>query len=171
MTLTYATKKDPNGTVRVPFDPPLSGYEEVKPRLLQMKVDAEDALGMSKAPVITEFKVSLKDVLMIAPAIALLVYTTYAPAGATTATPPWLVPGAVLRATVGELVVKASWGIMFGAHILEAFYTANLCRKHQTGPANTAKYVATTLALGFPGFKELRRAVQKARIDSIIGGH
>jgi hypothetical protein len=30
----------------VPFDPPLAGYEEVKPRLLGMKVDAEQALGM-----------------------------------------------------------------------------------------------------------------------------
>ncbi|KAG8949837.1 hypothetical protein FRC03_000217, partial [Tulasnella sp. 419] len=31
-------QKDP---VRIPFDPPLMGYEEVKPRLLSMKVDAE----------------------------------------------------------------------------------------------------------------------------------
>jgi len=31
--------------VRVEFDPPLVGYEEVKPRLLGMKVDADEALG------------------------------------------------------------------------------------------------------------------------------
>ena len=31
--------------VRVEFDPPLLGYEEVKPRLLGMKVDADEALG------------------------------------------------------------------------------------------------------------------------------
>jgi hypothetical protein len=31
--------------VRVEFDPPLLGYEEVKPRLLGMKVDADSALG------------------------------------------------------------------------------------------------------------------------------
>lgn len=33
-------------SVRIPFDPPLLGYEEVKPRLMSMKVDAEEALGM-----------------------------------------------------------------------------------------------------------------------------
>jgi hypothetical protein len=31
--------------VRVEFDPPLLGYDEVKPRLLGMKVDADEALG------------------------------------------------------------------------------------------------------------------------------
>ena len=31
--------------VHVAFDPPLLGYEEVKPRLLGMKVDADEALG------------------------------------------------------------------------------------------------------------------------------
>jgi hypothetical protein len=31
--------------VHVEFDPPLLGYEEVKPRLLGMKVDADEALG------------------------------------------------------------------------------------------------------------------------------
>ena len=31
--------------VRVEFDPPLLGYEEVKPRLLGMKVDADESLG------------------------------------------------------------------------------------------------------------------------------
>jgi hypothetical protein len=46
MTLQYTTKAGGDKSVVVPFDPPLAGYEEVKPRLLAMKVDAEDALGM-----------------------------------------------------------------------------------------------------------------------------
>ena len=49
MTLTYTTsasKDAPKKTVRVEFKPPLSGYDEGKPRLLNMKVDAEEALGM-----------------------------------------------------------------------------------------------------------------------------
>ena len=45
MSLTYTTSSGKHD-IRVPFDPPLSGYEEVKPRLLGMKVDAEEALGM-----------------------------------------------------------------------------------------------------------------------------
>ena len=32
--------------VRVPIDPPLSGYEDVKPRLLEMKALAQEGLGM-----------------------------------------------------------------------------------------------------------------------------
>ena len=47
MTLTYKTKTgSAEKEVRVQFDPPLSGYDEVKPRLITMKVDAEEALGM-----------------------------------------------------------------------------------------------------------------------------
>jgi len=36
--------------VRVAFDPPLVGYEEVKPRLLGMKADADEALGTVRDP-------------------------------------------------------------------------------------------------------------------------
>lgn len=47
MYLSYSLKgSDVKTTVRVPFDPPLLGYEEVKPRLMSMKVDAEVDLGM-----------------------------------------------------------------------------------------------------------------------------
>ena len=50
MNLTYKTKTGGSDKeVRVPFDPPLLGYEEVKPRLISMKVDAEEALGMVRA--------------------------------------------------------------------------------------------------------------------------
>jgi hypothetical protein len=46
MDFTYTTPDNSTQSVRVPFDPPLMGYEEVKPRMLSMKVDAEEALGM-----------------------------------------------------------------------------------------------------------------------------
>lgn len=47
MTLTYTVKGGGDKKqVRIEFDPPLAGYSEVKPRLLNMKVDAEEALGM-----------------------------------------------------------------------------------------------------------------------------
>ena len=43
MNLTYQTKGS-NATkeVRVQFDPPLAGYDEVKPRLIAMKAEAEE---------------------------------------------------------------------------------------------------------------------------------
>lgn len=46
MDLKYTTKGGESKEIRVVFDPPLAGYEEVKPRLLTMKADAEEALGM-----------------------------------------------------------------------------------------------------------------------------
>jgi Domain of unknown function (DUF2470) len=47
MALSYVMKgTDVKKQLTVPFEPPLTGYEEVKPRLLSMKLDAEEALGM-----------------------------------------------------------------------------------------------------------------------------
>jgi hypothetical protein len=48
MNLEYNTKDSPNRPhiVHIEFDPPLLGYEEVKPRLLGMKADADEALGI-----------------------------------------------------------------------------------------------------------------------------
>ena len=47
MDLTYQLKGNGESrAVRIPFDPPLAGYEEVKPRLMNMKGEAEEALGM-----------------------------------------------------------------------------------------------------------------------------
>lgn len=48
MDISYKTPSSGDGkiSIRIEFEPPLSGYEEVKPRLLSMKADAEEALGM-----------------------------------------------------------------------------------------------------------------------------
>ena len=46
MTLTCKLKDGSSKVVRIVLDPPLLGYEEVKPRLLAMKVDAQEGLGM-----------------------------------------------------------------------------------------------------------------------------
>jgi hypothetical protein len=47
MTLSYSIKgKGAGGKVVIPIVPPLSGYNEVKPRLLEMKYKAQEGLGM-----------------------------------------------------------------------------------------------------------------------------
>lgn len=53
MDIGYQTPSSADGKVpiRIKFEPPLSGYEEVKPRLLSMKADAEEALGMVRTAV------------------------------------------------------------------------------------------------------------------------
>lgn len=47
MTLTCKLKGDKEKkVVRITIDPPLSGYAEVKSRLLSMKAEAQEGLGM-----------------------------------------------------------------------------------------------------------------------------
>ena len=46
MTLRCTMKGGSKRDVHVPIDPPLSGYEDVKPRLLEMKAFAQEGLGM-----------------------------------------------------------------------------------------------------------------------------
>ena len=46
MTLTCTLKSGSKKEVRVAIAPPLSGYEEVKPRLLEMKALSQEGLGM-----------------------------------------------------------------------------------------------------------------------------
>ena len=46
MTLTCTLKSGSKKEVRVALEPPLSGYEEVKPRLLEMKALSQEGLGM-----------------------------------------------------------------------------------------------------------------------------
>ncbi|KAG6875100.1 hypothetical protein C0992_005206 [Termitomyces sp. T32_za158] len=43
------TKNGTKKEVHVPIDPPLKGYEDVKPRLLDMKATAQEKLGMMGA--------------------------------------------------------------------------------------------------------------------------
>ncbi|KAG8923914.1 hypothetical protein FRC02_010803 [Tulasnella sp. 418] len=114
-------QKDP---VRIPFDPPLMGYEEVKPRLLSMKVDAEVELGAAKNPVIRNFVLPWRLILLGPgiPQLALILITfsssTYANL-ARAYIPPWL--------------IQLGWGILVTMHLLEAIYTAMLCITYKTG--------------------------------------
>lgn len=46
MTLLYELKSGISKSIRVPFDPLLSEYDDAKPRLLSMKTEALEGLGM-----------------------------------------------------------------------------------------------------------------------------
>ena len=58
MNISYRTPSSGNEkiSVRIEFEPPLSGYEEVKPRLLSMKADAEESLGMVRVAAAATFR-------------------------------------------------------------------------------------------------------------------
>ncbi|KAF7328769.1 DUF2470 domain-containing protein [Mycena venus] len=55
MTLTCTLKNGSKKAVVVTIDPPLKGYDDVKPRLLEMKAISQEGLGMIKSPQITSF--------------------------------------------------------------------------------------------------------------------
>ena len=46
MMLTCTLKNGNKKEVYIPIEPPLRGYEDVKPRLLEMKAFAQEGLGM-----------------------------------------------------------------------------------------------------------------------------
>jgi len=56
MSFSYVVKgaEAANRQVTVLFEPALSGCDEVKPRLLAMKLEAEEALGMVTINPVTE---------------------------------------------------------------------------------------------------------------------
>ena len=151
MTLLYKVKGDPNSkkSVRVEFDPPLAGYEEVKPRLLAMTADAQESLGMvlspslftpiplmpihiitqTKSPQITDFHITRKALIPV-PAILLLIYTTFAPRFIG---PQWVFGQALHRTFGGDTVFAWIWVGLVTVHALEALYVQRLCVRHKTG--------------------------------------
>ena len=124
MVLSYKIKGvQVEKTVSVTFDPPLAGYEEVKPRLLSLKLDAEESLGMTPRPQLTTFVLPKRAWTHTGPLIVLLIYTTFNGIGT-----GWL------KAIVGgDPTVRFCWWLLVVSHGLESLYTFYLCQRHGTG--------------------------------------
>ncbi|KIP02615.1 hypothetical protein PHLGIDRAFT_111888 [Phlebiopsis gigantea 11061_1 CR5-6] len=169
MDLTYTTKSGENKQVRVVFDPPLAGYEEVKPRLMNMKADAEEALGMTKAPQIDTYRLPPNAWKTAIPVIA-LVYTTFSPVPSSPSYSIAFVPAEAIRNALPSWGLAFCWYLLFALHSSECLYMLSLCRKHQTPFVPTLLYLISTFAIGFPSWVDFRRRVQAERIDSIMKG-
>jgi len=148
-------------TVKVSFDPQLSSYDEVKPRLLSMKLDAEESLGMTPRPQLKSFRLPVTLILRTALPILALVYTTFGGEQIS-----WL-----RNAVGGQRTLWWIWAFLIATHALESVYTAHLCRKHRTGLFHGLLYVVGTLLFGFPIWTDMRRRIQKLRIESIEKVH
>nr|GAT47115.1 predicted protein [Mycena chlorophos] len=168
MTLTCTLKDKSKKVVVVTIDPPLRGYDDVKPRLLEMKAISQEGLGMLKAPQITSFKwPSTGGLLFGIWLYTFLPYGAFAPT--TTASPAaWLLPAQLIRRFISPLPFKIAFGFTVVIHLLEGMYTLHLCRKHNAGFVLTAQYWLSTIIVGMPIWKGLRRRIQKARIDSVM---
>jgi len=162
MTLTCTMKGGPKRDVRVPIDPPLSGYEDVKPRLLEMKALAQEGLGMIKAPKITSFDLPTRYACISGFVCIAVLYLHFVQE---LSVPPFFIPDA--QHAVQFTLKFTAWSILV-AHSLESLYAFSLCWKHSTGFLVGALYVLSTFACGMPIWKNLRRRIQAARIDSVM---
>lgn len=184
MNLSYQTPESSKwNEISVEFDPPLSGYEEVKPRLMQMKADAEEGLGMAKAPRLTTFELKLSTFRAL-PFLVILLVLSLAPYQEYTFTkekfPPVIQPAIpalnltsqtlthvrqalpftpntaiVLWSTIG--IIHASFALLVG------FFSYH----RQTGFKLGAAWVLSALFLSFPAVLDFRSHIQASRINSI----
>ncbi|KAJ7102920.1 hypothetical protein C8R44DRAFT_859112 [Mycena epipterygia] len=165
MTLTCTLKNGTKKVVVVTIDPPLAGYEDVKPRLLEMKAISQEGLGMIKSPQITSFHLPPRGIWATILFFSLVPYGAFAPSYGES---PFLIPAQFLHSYVSPKVFKITFAIAFGIHLLEGLYTLSLCRKHKASFRVTAAYCIATWFIGFHVWKDLRKRIQNARIESVM---
>ncbi|CAE6435962.1 unnamed protein product [Rhizoctonia solani] len=159
MTLEYVADGKTQRT-NVVFDPPIEVYDEVKPRLIAMREEALEGVGMVNQPVVSVYQhPSLKLAASTSSLLSLLAYTTFANEPSV---------GAQLRSLVGgSTAMKWIWGFTVAVHAIEAMYMAGLCKRHKTGIRLGALWVLSVFSIGFPYIIQFRRIVQQERIASI----
>ncbi|KAG1720384.1 hypothetical protein EDB19DRAFT_1647161 [Suillus lakei] len=176
MTLVYELKSGQSNTIRVSFDPPLSGYEEVKPRLLSMKAEAQEGLGMLKAPQITTFQIPRTTATITGVALfAFLYFLSPPPLGTTFLSIPittmdtFFSPAHTFRNVTGlGLSFRTACAILGAIHGAETLYTWSLCRQYVKSATVMAAYVGCTMLFGYPMWTDLKRRVQQKRIESVM---
>jgi len=163
MTLKCTMKGGSKRDVHVPIDPPLSGYEDVKPRLLEMKAFSQEGLGMIKAPKITSFEVPGPDAYIPGSLWLVILYLHFFQ-------PSFL--SSFIHSHLAQYPVQSSlkyvaWLIVV-AHSFESLYAFSLCWRHSTGFLVGALYITSTFICGMPVWRDLRKRIQAARIDSVM---
>jgi len=169
MNLEYNTKdsqKRPQN-VRIEFDPPLLGYEEVKPRLLGMKIDADEALGIAKAPQITHFEMPFQ-IWITSSLLLLLIYGTCMPSNPQSVF--WWLASKLRPRVFSDAFFTATWVFVVVVHASEGLYATTLARKHRMPWNIGAAWVASVTIFGFPVLMRIRRLIKEARIESIMRG-
>ncbi|KAJ7472017.1 hypothetical protein FB451DRAFT_1251689 [Mycena latifolia] len=165
MTLTCTLKNGSKKAVVVAIEPPLAGYEDVKPRLLEMKALAQEGLGMIKSPKLATFQFPNTVFTQTFFPICALLYCTFFPADSALA---FFAPARFIYPYVQGTILTCSWAFLLVTHFLEALYIFSLARKHAGNFSTGAAYVLGTLLFGFPIWIDMRKRIQAARIDSVM---
>ncbi|KAJ6516848.1 hypothetical protein C8R47DRAFT_1206057 [Mycena vitilis] len=163
MTLTCNLKNGSKKDVVVAIKPPFADYEDVKPRLLEMKAISQEGLGMIKPPQITSFHLPPSGFAIATFFIIILPYGAFAPS---TGDSQLLLPAQFLRSYISQTAFKYLWPTFLALHGSESLYTLRLCLRHKASFWDTAAYVATTAYVGFPVWMDLRKRIRDARIRS-----
>ncbi|KAK7469262.1 hypothetical protein VKT23_003747 [Stygiomarasmius scandens] len=163
MNLRCTLKSGQKKEVRVPIEPPLKGYDDVKPRLLEMKAIAQEGLGMIKSPVLNELQIP-SAALGVAVLVAVLCYLAFSPRNSDD---PLYGPARLMYGILGE---GPKYLLMFFAfcHTFEMMYTGYLSYSYKTGFVHGFIYVAMTAISGYTVWTDLRKRAQTARINSVM---
>ncbi|KAG1850936.1 hypothetical protein F4604DRAFT_1592635 [Suillus subluteus] len=160
-------------SIRVSFTPPLSKYDDAKPRLLTMKTEALEGLGTLKAPQLTTFRFPPKAIMT--PFIFLVYFYLLAPPppGTTFFSIPvtnvdafFSLAHAFRGLTGFGFSVRTLATILGVIHSAEGLYTLSLCRRFVKGFAVTAAYVGCSVLFGVHIWKDLKKRVQEKRIEA-----
>ncbi|XP_006456581.1 hypothetical protein AGABI2DRAFT_122469 [Agaricus bisporus var. bisporus H97] len=152
--------------VYIPITPPLKSYEDVKPRLLEMKALAQEGLGIVKPPMVTKFYFPLTALLTIS-ALTATAFCIYAPS----LTPRPVLATITFITRLGGLTrswLEPSFYIGTFLHVPEALYMVHLSRKHQMRFGLGIAYVIATLVCGFPMWVNLKKEIKALRIESAM---
>lgn len=171
MTLTCTLECGSKKEVRVALNPPLSGYDQVTSRLIEMKAISQEGLGMIEVPKITTFKLGVPKGSSIAVTIGitfLVAFTWYIFLAPINSTSPIFLPANIVRSYLGLRAVELGMGFIVLCHFLESLYTFSLCRKHCTGFFVGAQYVIATIVVGYLSWISLREHIRMARIRSVM---
>jgi len=175
MHLSYSLKSGGVDSVHVKFDPPLTGYEDVKPRLLAMKADAQETLGMLKFPKITSFRLPSNAVFLLYCLLGAAYFSLAPPQGTALPFIPAdiadmvFTPARTLVSTIGfQPTMRSIIQSTAVVHGLESFYMWYLCRHYVKGSFVTVTYISATLLFGFPIWIDLKKRVQEKRIESVM---
>jgi len=175
MNLSYSLKNGGVGSVHIKFDPPLARYDDVKPRLLAMKADAQEALGMLKSPKITSFRLPSNAVSLLYYLLPAAYFCLAPPQGTALSFIPANIadivftPARALLSTIGfQPTMRSIIQCIAVIHGLESLYMWYLCRHYVEGSFITITYISATFMFGMPIWADLKKRVQEKRIESVM---
>ncbi|KAJ7935557.1 hypothetical protein B0H13DRAFT_2226973 [Mycena leptocephala] len=163
MTLSCKLVDGSTKDVVISFKPPLKGYEEAEPRLLEMKALSQEGLGKAKPPQIRTFRLQPTGIPDGTFIFTLFPYLMFSPPRSDS---PLFIPAHFVQSYVDVKYIGMAFLAGVGWHALNTVYTLSLCWKHRIPFGATAAYAGMTMFTGFHTWVDLKKRIREARIDA-----